>query len=100
VRLQHIFAEYGILPKQDLIDATTRIAKRLGGMETKNVLQYLENNEIQNAFEILLKYYNKGYQKGLEKREHLKDYLVKIESDVLHFKLNAELVLKGMGVTN
>jgi tRNA 2-selenouridine synthase len=96
VRLQHILAEYGILPKQELIAATTRIAKRLGGMETKNVLQFIENDEILNAFEILLKYYDKGYQKGLEKREHLKDYLVNIESDVLDFKLNAELVLKNI----
>jgi tRNA 2-selenouridine synthase len=97
VRLKHITAEYGTLPKQELLDASQRIAKRLGGLETKNVIQFLENNEIQNAFEILLKYYDKGYQKGLEKRENLKNYLVMIDSEEIDFEGNADLVLKGIG---
>lgn len=62
-RLNFIVRQYGIFEKEDLIAATTRIQKRLGGLETKNAVQFIEENKIKDAFSILLKYYDKWYSK-------------------------------------
>jgi tRNA 2-selenouridine synthase len=77
-RLNHLEEEYGRLDVEKLKDATIRISKRLGGLETKNTLQYLEENNIKEAFRILLHYYDKFYLKGLLNRENLSTLLKKI----------------------
>ena len=62
-RLLFIIQKYGVLDKTDLIEATQRIQKRLGGLETKETIQFLENDNIAAAFTTLLKYYDKWYEK-------------------------------------
>ncbi len=62
-RLNFIVKQYGRFDKSALIAATQRIQKRLGGLETKNVVSFIEAGEIKNAFTILLKYYDKWYDK-------------------------------------
>ena len=55
---------YGSYDVQLLIDATVRIQKRLGGLETKNAVQFFNDNNIIAAFAILLKYYDRWYEKN------------------------------------
>ncbi len=62
-RLSFIVQQYGGFAKEPLIEATNRIQKRLGGLETKNAVAYILEGEISNAFSILLKYYDKWYDK-------------------------------------
>lgn len=61
-RLKKIVNEYGELNKEDLLHAVERIQNRLGGLETKNVSEFIRNNDLNHAFEILLSYYDKGYK--------------------------------------
>ena len=63
-RLEYIFAGYGQFSVPDLIAAVERIKKRLGGLDTKNTLEYLISGDIKMAFRILLKYYDKYYEKS------------------------------------
>ena len=63
-RLNFIVQAYGGFDVQLLIDATVRIQKRLGGLETKNAIQFLKENNIIAAFAILLKYYDRWYEKN------------------------------------
>ncbi|HEY1113055.1 MAG TPA: tRNA 2-selenouridine(34) synthase MnmH [Chitinophagaceae bacterium] len=77
-RLRHIVEEYGVLDRQRLADAITRISKRLGGLETKNALESLESGNVEACFSVLLKYYDKRYGKGLLNRENLSSLLTKI----------------------
>ena len=63
-RLKFIVQGYGNFDIQQLMDATLRIQKRLGGLETKNVIQLLHENDINAAFAILLKYYDRWYEKN------------------------------------
>jgi tRNA 2-selenouridine synthase len=77
-RLEHIVEEYGSLNKEKLADAIMRISKRLGGVDTKLCLQYLEEGDIKACFSILLKYYDKHYLKALNNRERIQDLLIKI----------------------
>jgi tRNA 2-selenouridine synthase len=65
-RLQFIVEAYGRFAVADLIAATLRIQKRLGGLETKTAVNFLVENNIEAAFSILLKYYDKVYLKNTE----------------------------------
>jgi tRNA 2-selenouridine synthase len=65
-RLQFIAQAYGKFAVADLIAATLRIQKRLGGLETKTAVNLLVENNIEGAFSILLKYYDKVYLKNLD----------------------------------
>jgi tRNA 2-selenouridine synthase len=93
-RVQYLVETYGKLDKNELGEATKRIQKRLGGLETKMALQYLDENNIEACFAILLKYYDKQYSKGLEKRPDPKPSVVKIDSELVNDKMNAALLLK------
>lgn len=69
VRLQYLTNEYGKFAPEDLKDAISRITKRLGGGETKIALDAIDSGDIKAAFEICLKYYDKTYDYGKNKRE-------------------------------
>jgi tRNA 2-selenouridine synthase len=77
-RLNHIVEEYGLCDKEKLIDSTKRISQRLGGLDTKNALEFLENGNVKEAFSILLRYYDKRYFKGLHNRENISTLLTTI----------------------
>src|SRR5574343_124956 len=92
-RLKHITVEYGPLDKQKMADAIQRIQKRLGPLETKTALQFLEENEIAACFRILLKYYDKWYLKGLQNREKLNELLKNLPAEAVAHETNASIVL-------
>lgn len=77
-RLKHIISEYGDYEKERLIDATLRISKRLGGLETKNVVSFLQAGNLPQAFEVLLHYYDKQYSKGLHNRNGLSSLCTRV----------------------
>ncbi len=77
-RLKHIVAEYGKLEKERLVNAVIRIKKRLGGLETKEAVNALIEDRVEDCFRILLTYYDKWYSKGLHNRENLEALLYKI----------------------
>jgi tRNA 2-selenouridine synthase len=92
-RLQHVVQGYGSLPKTDLVNAVMRIQKRLGGLETKTAINFLIENNIEAAFEILLRYYDKYYKKGLENRDDLKAQLIEINCGTVNTTVNAQKLL-------
>ncbi len=77
-RLKYIAGDYGKQQKEELKNAILRIQKRLGGLETKNAVRYLEEDNYMECFRILLTYYDKWYYKGLQNRENLSSLLNKI----------------------
>jgi tRNA 2-selenouridine synthase len=77
-RIKHIQHHYGTFDPDQLIAAVERIQKRLGGMETKNCISYLQEGNTAAAFEILLVYYDKWYFKGLNSREELEKKLTRL----------------------
>jgi tRNA 2-selenouridine synthase len=93
-RLQFIMEGYGEFKIQDLIEATLRIEKRLGGLETKNAIQFFNENEIKDAFAILLKYYDKWYEKNALSATKTKLAVQSIPSDKVDADINAQLLEK------
>lgn len=92
-RLKHIVEEYGVQGKEKLTGAVQRIQKRLGGLETKTTLQFLEEGNITEAFRILLKYYDKQYTKALDKRDDAQLAIHKIRCEVVNEKDNVQNIL-------
>ena len=77
-RLKNIMVDYGTLPPIALQESIIKISKRLGGLETKNALLHLENNDLQSCFGILLHYYDKYYHKGLLGRDTPPSDIIKL----------------------
>lgn len=77
-RLEHLVEEYEGCDPERLRNGITRISKRLGGLEAKNALQALSENDRKECFRILLKYYDKHYLKGLHNRSNLDALLSRI----------------------
>ncbi len=83
-RLKFLIKEYGILEKERLVNAIIRIRKRLGGLETKNAISFLIEDNVEEAFRILLHYYDKFYNRSLQNRsdwEKLVHYIPCIDVD-------------------
>jgi len=93
-RVKKIVKEYGDFPAEKLIECVLKIQKRLGGLNTKNAIAFLTDGDLNAAFSILLKYYDKMYQASLLQRNNndlrlhvLKCEKVEIENaDVLTLK--------------
>ena len=80
-RLRHLIEEYGSLDKEKMIDAILRIKERLGGLETKKAIEFLNEDNTIESFRILLKYYDKWYAKGLHNRENINSLLHTVSCD-------------------
>ena len=83
-RVEYLVSTYGTYNKEGLVNATMRIQKRLGGLETKNVINSIIENDFNAAFTILLKYYDKLYDKGLKNRTNLESLLTKINCQTVN----------------
>lgn len=69
VRIEQLVKEYGKYSTEELIAATERISRKLGGQHAKRAIDALKAGDHSAAFEICLVYYDKTYQLGEEKRE-------------------------------
>ncbi|MFN5422841.1 MAG: tRNA 2-selenouridine(34) synthase MnmH [bacterium] len=92
-RLNYLVETYGKLNVAELKEATLRIQKRLGGLETKLAVEHIENNNIKGCFSILLKYYDKHYQKALDKREDPKPTIRTMQLPTVCAEENAKMIL-------
>lgn len=93
-RLKHIVQEYGLLDKEQMLEAIIRIEKRLGGLETKSAQQHLTNGDIASCFRILLRYYDKWYSKGLNNRDRLTSLLKNLACEKVDAGINATKIIE------
>lgn len=68
-RHQRILEDYGNLDPSNLIKSTTKIAKRLGGVRTKEVVSLISQNKLLEAIKIVLEYYDAAYQHSRMKKD-------------------------------
>ncbi len=92
-RLNYLTKEYSIFTKEKLINAIVRIQKRLGGLEMKNAINFLLEDNYKECFRILLKYYDKWYLKGLHNRENVEQLLRTISCSSVDAIANAEKLI-------
>ncbi|HEY9341060.1 MAG TPA: tRNA 2-selenouridine(34) synthase MnmH [Hanamia sp.] len=77
-RLKFIVSQYGCFDKKLLVTAIMKIQKRLGGLETKNAINFLLENKVMECFSILLHYYDKMYTNAMNNREDIPSLLNKV----------------------
>ena len=92
-RLQYITKHYGKLDRSQLAAAITRIQKRLGGLETKQSLGHLLDENYESCFEILLKYYDKLYNKAIERKVDIMKDVVRVQCDHVDCGTNTSKIL-------
>jgi len=93
-RLNFIVEGYGSFDQKSLIEATMRIQKRLGGLETKTAVDFITAGALKEAFSILLKYYDKWYEKNSKNEALPKIELIPVSSEMVDPALNASLLEK------
>ena len=91
-RVKYLVNEYGKFTSEELMAATERISKRLGGLNTKQAMEAIKNKDLKTACEITLKYYDKAYQFGLSQRE--KEKIVSFSFDKLNETEIANEIIK------
>ncbi len=77
-RLNYILKDYGKLERNKIADSIIRIKKRLGGLETKNAMNFLIEDKLQDCFAILLRYYDKAYHNSLYNRSEAEKLITEI----------------------
>ena len=92
-RLDYLTKEYGKFGQESIINGIIRIQKRLGGLETKTAVNFLLENNHRECFRILLKYYDKYYEKGLAARTTLPALIKKINCSTVETKTNVQKLL-------
>lgn len=68
-RIRHLVEIYGAVPRQQLVEATQRLERRLGTQRTREAIQYIEQDHLMSAVEIILGYYDAAYGYGLKKQK-------------------------------
>lgn len=81
-RVKHIVASYGNFDKEKLIECILKIQKRLGGLNAKTAIEFLDHGELTAAFSVLLKYYDKMYTESLENRKEVQKQMTEISCSV------------------
>ncbi len=68
-RVQILLKEYGDLNPLDLIAATERIRRKLGGQNATAAICAIERGNLATAIHLVLDYYDKSYMYDLERRQ-------------------------------
>ncbi|WP_316836083.1 tRNA 2-selenouridine(34) synthase MnmH [Pedobacter nutrimenti] len=90
-RIQKLALEYGKLDKDFLVECTERIRKRLGPEQTKQAIQAIQENRMEDFVGLVLVYYDKTYRTGLGKRDIDRVFSLPLEQDSP--ELNARKIL-------
>ena len=81
LRKKRILEEYGNFPKEELIECTTRLRKRLGLLRLKEALDALDLNRLDEWLDILIDYYDKTYSHSLKERKSSERKMVMVRDD-------------------
>lgn len=68
VRIEKLIKDYGSLSLFNLINATKKIERKLGKERSRLVIELLNKQNLEDAVQILLSYYDKLYRDSLNKR--------------------------------
>lgn len=97
-RVDFLVEEYGVLNKDFLIEATLRIAKRLGPVQTTTAVEAIKQGNMREFVSTALVYYDKAYLRGLEMRE--KDKIITVSIDFINAEQYAKELIEQMKEQN
>lgn len=91
-RARHLVEGYANSGNAKLKEGIYRISKRLGGLRTKEILDYLDKKDFYNVALMALAYYDKYYLRGLQKK--VSGNIIHCELDNTEHRENAIKILK------
>ncbi|HEX5168208.1 MAG TPA: tRNA 2-selenouridine(34) synthase MnmH [Cyclobacteriaceae bacterium] len=94
-RIDFLLEDYGSLTREELVDATEGIRRKLGPDKAERAIQYLHSGELRKAAEIILTYYDVRYRASIEKKKHLVQEYYKISLEELP-ALASKLAIKNI----
>jgi tRNA 2-selenouridine synthase len=68
-RIEFLLQDYGSANPEELVIATERLRKRLGGLRTQQAIALIRSGELGAAIDIVLDYYDQTYTYDLQKRQ-------------------------------
>lgn len=90
-RLAALVEVYGATNREELVIATERIRRKLGGLRTQTAVDLIRAGNLTDAFELILEYYDKTYTYDLQRR-NVARYPIDVTG--LSAKESAELLLE------
>jgi tRNA 2-selenouridine synthase len=90
-RIAHLIQNYGSYSPDEIINCILKIEKRLGGQNTKTAIQHALDKNYEAMLEIILSYYDKTYQYGLNKKTLKNIHYIRAQSTA---EKNAESILR------
>lgn len=79
-RLENIVLEYGQSDSEKLSAAISRIAEKLGHLNAKTAILFLNEGKISECFRVLLSYYDRFYLRSLHNRKAINSLLHTFQS--------------------
>ncbi len=70
IRIARLVSEYSLFDKELLAEALFRIREGLGGARYQYAMKSLEESDFSSVADSVLEYYDKAYQKAIDKREN------------------------------
>ncbi|SHM61421.1 tRNA 2-selenouridine synthase [Cyclobacterium lianum] len=67
-RIAVLVEAYGSIPREGLAAATRQISKKLGKDQTEKAVAYIQAGRLEQAVAIILRYYDKAYRIGIQKK--------------------------------
>ncbi len=98
LRVQRLVRDYGHLNPVKLARAIQTIERRLGGLRTQQALQALEEERLADVADILLEYYDRSYQRNLERKPECLRHALNCPTD--EPPTNAQLIRKFVANNN
>ena len=92
-RMPRLIEEYSAYPIYMIRESIMRISKRLGGDNTKEALSAVDTGNFEKAIEITLRYYDKAYMFGINRKRS--GNIIYIETDTDNIDINARKVLEA-----
>jgi len=92
-RMPRLVEEYSAYPTDMIRESIMRISRRLGGDNAKEALSAVDTGNFEKAIEITLKYYDKAYMFGINRKRS--GNIFYIETDTDNIDINARKVLEA-----
>lgn len=90
-RVARIVSMYSTFARPRLVEMTQKLAKRLGGVSTKEALVCIEQGRLEDAVCLLLEYYDKAYEHAIGKH---KGAVIRLAQQELSAQEWAKIVLE------
>jgi tRNA 2-selenouridine synthase len=90
-RIAHLVKEYGAVDREELVAATERIRKKLGGQRTQEAIALIQQGHLAAATDIILDYYDKTYTYDLHRKREVPIHPVNLEG--MNVQASAQILL-------